>query len=186
MTPDPAPRRDPLLTAARLLLMAFIGVIGVAAAAIVLAIPLVIGFQNRALAEIAKKGVETGPEIIGAIALVLAGVAVLLAMAIWFLVLLRRIVLSVGDGDPFIPVNAERLSRMGWLVLAGQIASIPVGALVMWIAKLIEDSPAMGHADFSSDFGFSASSLLLMLVLFILARVFRRGAAMREELEGTV
>ena len=182
------PKRDPLLTAARLLLMAFIGVLGVVAAGIVLAIPLVIGFQNRVLVEIAKKGVDTGPEMIGAIALVLAGVAVLLAMAIWFLVLLRRIVLSVGDGDPFIPVNAERLSRMGWLVLAGQIASIPVGALVMWIASVIEDSPATSqvHADIHSDFGISASSLLLMLVLFILARVFRRGAEMREELEGTV
>ena len=182
------PKRDPLLTAARLLLMAFIGVLGVAAVAIVLAIPLVIGFQTRILAEIAQKGVETGPEMIGAIALVLAGIAVLLAMAVWFLVLLRRIVLSVGTGDPFVPENAERLARMGWLVLAGQIASIPVGALVMWIASIIEDSPAAGHAyaDIHADFGFSASSLLLMLVLFILARVFRRGAEMREELEGTV
>ena len=182
------PKRDPLLTAARLLLMAFIGVIGVAAVAIVLAIPLVIGFQNRVLVEIARKGVETGPEMIGAIALVLAGVAALLAMAIYFLALLRRIVLSVGDGDPFIPDNAERLSRMGWLVLAGQIASIPVGALFLWIASVVEDSPAADqvHADFQSDFGFSFSSLLLMLVLFILARVFRRGAEMREELEGTV
>jgi Protein of unknown function (DUF2975) len=107
---------------------------------------------------------------------------------VWFLVLLRRIVLSVGEGDPFIPENAERLSRMGWLVLAGQIAAIPVGALVLWIASLVEDTPAESRirADLHSDFGFSFSSLLLMLVLFILARVFRRGASMREELEGTV
>ena len=181
-------KRDPLLTAARLLLAAFIAVLGVAAAAVALAIPLAIGFQTRVLAEIAAKGIETGPELIGAIALVLAGIAALLAMGVWFLVLLRRIVLSVGTGDPFIPENAERLSRMGWLVLAGQIASIPVGALVFWIASLVEDTPAGGHirADFHSDFGFSFSSLLLMLVLFILARVFRRGADMREELEGTV
>ncbi|QGN54743.1 DUF2975 domain-containing protein [Novosphingobium sp. Gsoil 351] len=182
------PKRDPLLTAARLLLMVFIGVLGVAAVAALLVIPVVIVFQARVLAEIAAKGVETGPEMIGAILIVLAGIAVLLAMAVWFLVLLRRIVLSVGTGDPFIPENAERLSRMGWLVLAGQIASIPVGALVLWIASVVEDSPAAehAHADLHSDFGFSFSSLLLMLVLFILARVFRRGAAMREELEGTV
>ena len=180
------PKRDPLLTAARLLLMAFIGVLGVAAVAILLAIPLAIGFQDRIVAEIVKKGVETGPEMIGAILLVLAGIAVLLAMAVWFLVLLRRIVLSVGIGDPFIPINAERLSRMGWLVLAGQIASIPVGAMVLWISSVVEDSTAQAKADLHSDFGFSFGSLLLMLVLFILARVFRRGTAMREELEGTV
>lgn len=182
------PKRDLLLAAARLLLMAFIGVLGLVTGAILIAVPLVIGFQNQVLVRIAEKGIETGPEVIGAIALVLAGVAVLLAMAIYFLILLRRIVLSVGTGDPFIPENAERLSRMGWLVLAGQIASIPVGALVMWIASLVEGSPAAGHirADFHSDFGFSGSSLLLMLILFILARVFRRGAEMREELDGTV
>lgn len=33
---------------------------------------------------------------------------------------------------------------------------------------------------------FSLSSLFLSLTLFILARVFRHGAAMRDDLEGTV
>ena len=179
-------KRDPLLTASRLLLMAFIGVLSFAGVAIVLAIPLVIGFQGRVLTEAAAKGVEAGPELIGAILIVLAGVAVLLALAVYFLVLLRRIVLSVGEGDPFIPQNAERLSRMGWAALIGQLASIPAGAMVLWIASLVEDSPSHAHADLHSDLGFSASGILLTLVLFILARVFRRGAEMRDELEGTV
>ena len=181
-------KRDPLLTAARLMLAAFIAVLGLVAAAIVLAIPVVLAFQGQVLAEIAAKGVKVGPEIIGAILIVLAGVAALLALGVYFFLLLRRIVLSVGVGDPFIPENAERLSRMGWLILAGQIASIPVGAMVLWIASLIEDTPAASHvhADVHSDFGFSFSGLLLMLVLFILARVFRCGTEMREELEGTV
>ena len=179
-------KRDLLLTAARLLLMFFIAVLSFAAGAIVLALPLVIGFQGRVLAELTKKGVEAGPEVIGAILILLAGVAALLALGVYFLVLLRRIVLSVGDGDPFIPENAERLSRMGWTVLVGQVASIPVGAMVLWIASLIEDSTDDAVAGLRADFGFSGSGLLLMLVLFILARVFRRGAEMREELEGTV
>ena len=181
-----AAKRDLLLTAARLLLMFFIGVLTFAAGAIALVLPIVIGFQSRVLAEFAKKGMDAGPELIGAILILLAGVAALLALAVYFLVLLRRIVLSVGDGDPFIPENAERLSRMGWTVLIGQVASIPVGAMVLWIATLVEDTPGAGHADVHSDFGFSGGGLLLMLVLFILARVFRRGAEMREELEGTV
>ena len=180
------PKRDLLLTAARLLLMVFIAVLSFAAGAIVLALPVVIGFQNRVLAELAKKGVDAGPEVIGAILILLAGVAALLALGVYFLVLLRRIVLSVGDGDPFIPENAERLSRMGWTVLVGQVASIPVGAMVLWIASVVEDSTDDAVADLRADFGFSGGGLLLMLVLFILARVFRRGAEMREELEGTV
>jgi hypothetical protein len=36
------------------------------------------------------------------------------------------------------------------------------------------------------DFGLSFGGVLLALVLFILARVFRKGAEMRAELEGTV
>ena len=179
-------KRDPLLTAARLLLVALIGVLGVAGAAIVLAIPLVIGFQGRVIAEAATQGIKAGPELIGAILIVLAGVAALLALAVYFLVLLRRIVLSVGEGDPFIPQNAERLSRMGWAALIGQLASIPAGAMVLWIASLVGDRPGHVDGDLHSDLGISVSGILLALVLFILARVFRRGAEMRDELEGTV
>ena len=36
------------------------------------------------------------------------------------------------------------------------------------------------------DFGIDGESLLLILILFVLARVFREGAAMQAELEGTV
>ena len=39
---------------------------------------------------------------------------------------------------------------------------------------------------FVVDSGFDVNGLLLMLILFILARVFRKGADMRAELEGTV
>jgi len=36
------------------------------------------------------------------------------------------------------------------------------------------------------DGGLDGGSILLILILFILARVFREGARMRDELEGTV
>lgn len=181
-------KRDPLLGAARLVLLVFIGAMSAGVIGLLLAVPLTFGFQSYLLGELAKKGVEAGPELVGVVALVLAGCAGLLALGVYFMMLLRRIVLSVGDGDPFIPENAVRLSRMGWLVLIGQVASIPVGAAVVWLAKLVEDAPPSVHirADVYSDFGFSGGGILLMLVLFILARVFKRGAELQEELEGTV
>ena len=40
--------------------------------------------------------------------------------------------------------------------------------------------------DATSDFGITLDGILLAVILFILARVFRQGAAMREDLEGTV
>ena len=180
MTPR---KRDPLLTAARLLLMAMIAVLGFATVLVTLAIPFIIVFQDRAMAEIAKEGITAGPEFIGAVALLLAGVAGLLGVAVYGLILLRRIVMSVGEGDPFVPANADRLARMGWLALAGQLASIPIGAMAMWVAEIVQDSDKVEIGD---DFGFDIGGILLILILFILARVFRQGAKMREELEGTV
>lgn len=179
-------KRDPLLTAAKILLYFLIGVIGFAALMVTIGLPFVIIYQDRILMEATAKGVTAGPELIGAIALIMLGIAVLLGLAIYFLDLLRRIVNTVEEGDPFVPQNAERLSRMGWTALAGNLFAIPVGGLVLWIATLIEDTPAASDMDMSSDVGFSGEGLLLILVLFILARVFRKGTEMREELEGTV
>ncbi len=173
--------RDPLLTVARVIVWFFIVVFAFVALAMVVAIPLV-AFNNATIVvELAEKGVKVGGEVTLVIALVLSGIAALMGLAVWFFRLLLRIIDSVGEGDPFAPVNAERLNRMAWISLAGYFATWPIGALVMWLARLAQD--AGEHVDADIDIG---GSLLLSLILFILARVFRLGAAMREDLEGTV
>ena len=176
--------KDPLLAIARIVLVFFVAVLGFATAAVALGAPIVLAFQDRIVAAFAAEGVTDAARIFPALPIVMLAIAVLLALGVYFLVLLRRIVNSVGEGDPFVPINASRLSRMGWAVLAGQVLSIPVGRAVLWIATSVADKD--DHVHVGDDFGFTSSGLLLMLVLFILARVFRRGAAMREELEGTV
>ena len=180
MTP---PKKDFLLAAARFILIAFIAILGFAATMVALAIPFIVIFQDRALAEIAKEGIVAGPEFIGALVLLLASIAGLMALAVYFLVLLRRIVLSVGEGDPFIPANGDRLARMGWVALGGQFASLPIAGMAMWIAEIVKDKDKFSVGE---DYGLDFGGLLLVLILFILARVFRHGTKMREELEGTV
>jgi hypothetical protein len=109
-------------------------------------------------------------------------IAGLLALWFRFLQLMRQIIASVGAGDPFAPENAGRLSRMGWLVVATYVISIPLAGVATWVARNIEpDEPGMV-------IGFDAGGggLVLVLTLFILARVFRHGTAMRADLEGTV
>ena len=176
--------KDPLLAAARILLVFFIAVLGFAAAVVAIAAPIVLIMQDRVLAEFAAEGVADAARIFPALPIVMLAIAGLLALGVYFLVLLRRIVNSVGEGDPFVPLNAKRLERMGWTVLAGQVLSIPIGRAVVWIATIVADDDE--HVHVGDDFGLDGGALLLMLVLFILARVFRRGAEMREELEGTV
>jgi hypothetical protein len=52
-----------------------------------------------------------------------------------------------------------------------------------WINALTK---GQGHTDLEVIGGVDGNGLLLMLILFILARVFRKGAQMRADLEGMV
>ncbi|ANY18709.1 hypothetical protein A6F68_00174 [Tsuneonella dongtanensis] len=175
--------KDPLLTAARLVIGFFIAIGGLVIAAIVVGIPAMLLNQAWILAAVADEGVTAGPEIFGAIGITLVCIAAFIALAIWFLILLRRIVDTVGKGDPFVPENANRLARMGWIVVGTQVLSIPGGAMVLWLAEVFKEAE---NIHVNGDVGISGGAIVLILVLFILARVFRQGAAMREDLEGTV
>jgi ABC-type microcin C transport system permease subunit YejB len=70
---------------------------------------------------------------------------------------------------------------MAWLSVIIQLLSIPVGIVGVMLEQASADA-----ASVNVDADFSINGLLLALVLFILARVFRTGAQMREDLEGTV
>ena len=94
---------------------------------------------------------------------------------------MRKIIASVGDGDPFIAENANRLNSMAWLLLAVEILALLVGFLRLHLANL--NSGGGERLDFSV---YDLTGFILILVLFILARVFRHGTAMRADLEGTV
>lgn len=167
---------DPLLTAARLVVIFMMVMLVIGVTAIGIGIPIVFAWRAQVLAELAA---DNAPAItLWAIIAVMALIAGGLMLGYRFLQQLLRIVASVGEGDPFIPANAQRLQHMGWLVLVIQIVAIPAGALAAWISTVTEKV--------ETDVGFSANGLVLMLVLFILARVFRKGTEMRAELEGTV
>ncbi len=179
-----AKHRDPLLIAAKGIVWFFTIILSLVTVVILAGIPAAVIFQDQLMAEILKEGVTAGKEVIGAILLLLAGMAALLALAVYFLVLLRRIIDSVGQGDPFAPENGERLSRMGWIALVTQFVTIPVGGMALWLEEVIGDADSSIHVD--GDFGLSVEGILLTLILFILARVFRHGTALRDDLEGTV
>lgn len=95
---------------------------------------------------------------------------------------LLGIINSVGEGDPFHPENAARLSRMGWITVIVQAMILPVAGLAMWLAPYADKV----DKKIQFDGGLDGGGILLTLILFILARVFREGTRMREELEGTV
>ncbi|CAM3969125.1 DUF2975 domain-containing protein [Novosphingobium lubricantis] len=170
---------DPLLAAVRVMTGIAMALAALVALATLLGAPAALVAGDALSAAIASEtGHPTPAGAIPAIALLLAFIGAMATCAFLFLRLLRRLIDSVGQGDPFIPVNADRLARMGWLTLGIEVLSVPAGGIGEWLAGQFHDA--------TSDFGISMSGILLALVLFVLARVFRLGAAMREDLEGTV
>jgi hypothetical protein len=91
---------------------------------------------------------------------------------------LLAIVDTVRAGDPFVAINAARLRAIGWVILTLQVLSIVIGAIGRSVS-----TPA--HP-IDIDAGFSINGWLAVLLTFLLARVFAAGAAMRDDLEGTV
>lgn len=168
--------RDPLLAAARIVLILMMGMMVLVGATCLLGIPTLWIMQDQFLARFASAGLP--PDALWALSAVGSLLLVIVGLGFFFFRHLYRIVGTVGEGDPFIPANAERLSAMGWIVVAVHVAAIPMVAIIQWVASVAKDVHTDAHLDLTG--------VLLALILFILARVFREGARMREELEGTV
>jgi hypothetical protein len=173
--------RDPLLSGAKLIAALMLALCIFAAAMVAIGLGAVATVERgRIVAELQAVGAPAGGVwlIIAALMLIFA----LMAMGGVFFKRLLAVVNSVGEGDPFDPANADRLAQMGWLALAGQAVILPLMGLAEWFAPYLEKAGQGSNFGFDFDLG----GILLILVLFILARVFRHGAAMRADLEGTV
>ncbi|WP_095012102.1 DUF2975 domain-containing protein [Tsuneonella mangrovi] len=169
---------DPLLAVAKGILYFILGAIGIAGAGVAIAIPALAIFNGKAIAQLTQAGAPG--YTVWLIMALLAIVVGVLYLAWRFFVHMLRIVRSVEEGDPFVPANADRLTSMAWIMLAINVVSIPVAALGAYIAKLAHD------ASVNIDVGVGGGGIVLILTLFVLARVFRKGTEMRADLEGTV
>ncbi|MFU7527341.1 DUF2975 domain-containing protein [Qipengyuania sp. ASV99] len=169
---------DPLLMAAKGIIYFILGVLAFAGFFVLLGVPTTLFFGADLGADF--NAADLPQHAYWLIALLLSAVAGLLYIGIRFFLYMLRIVQSVGAGDPFAPENADRLTAMAWITLAINVLMLPVAALGIYVAKLAGEAP--GTVDADLDFG----GIVLILTLFILARVFKHGAAMRDDLEGTV
>lgn len=115
--------------------------------------------------------------VVGGIrALLLLGVAAAVPAHVIF----SRLIAIIGTvlaGETFASPNARRVRAIGWALLAIQLLDVP-------LLLIVPSFDGMGiRVDGSS---VSIGGWLSVLVAFILARVFAEGAALREDLEGTV
>lgn len=174
---------DLLLKLGKMLALILQVLCALAGAVVILAIPVIILISEDML-----PGLVDANDFPLAAQFLLPGVSLLLLIAVslaalfFFFGKMRAIIGSVGAGDPFIPENARRLNAMAWLLLVHESAALLIGELRAYVANLTDEQG--GH---TIDYGpYDLDGILIVIVLFILARVFRYGAAMREDLEGTV
>ena len=115
--------------------------------------------------------------VMGLRAIALLGLA---AIPLNYVVLkkLFAIIQTVRAGDPFFAANASRLLAIAWVMLALNVLSIVIG--------LIANAVSTPAHPLKLDAGFSINGWLVVLLTFVLARVFAQGARMRKDLAGTV
>jgi uncharacterized membrane protein len=150
-----------------------------AGATLVILVPVALTRRGELAARLTEQG--SGVPAADWIALLLLLLAAMMGLAFLFLRHLRWMIDTVRDGDPFVPENARHLRHMAWLVLGIQLLAVPMTGLAIWF----DAAPFKPNVHHGSD-GISIGALVLALVLFVLARVFRVGSEMRDELEGTV
>lgn len=90
---------------------------------------------------------------------------------------LLAILATVRAGDPFTAINAGRLRAIGWALLAFQLLDLTMGAFAAWFAVL--------HVDFDT-WSPGLGGWISVILAFVLANVFERGAAMRDDLATTI
>jgi hypothetical protein len=180
---------DPLLVGAKVLVLFGLIVSGIGTIATVIAIPLIVTRHEEIASALAAAAADTSLwQAQAGVACFLLLVAGLAGAVFEFFRLLDRMIGSVAAEDPSPPANPRRLGRMAWIALGVQLGWL----LLEWQARWLGDVFPGGfgdqnwHFQVDGDPTFPVAGLILALVLFILSRVFRHGAAMRADLEGTV
>lgn len=151
-----------------------IGLVALLFAAILLAL----GGFGGLLSRLAADG-TTGIEAMTAL-IVIAGLTT--AAALPLVLLLRRVLLRVARGAPFHPGTPRDLQLVAGLLAVLEVVSL-IGYLVV---PLLIRLPQEIAADMRADFEFDLTSWLAVLIILVLAEVFREGARLRADAELTV
>lgn len=151
--------------------------IGVGAVGLMMLAALLLSFNPELINRISVTAAGTdvlarGPVLAGgllAMAAYLTGILVIVER-------LRKIFATLTAGDPFHPENVTRLRVIG---LA--LAALELGRYVIWIA-----SAWLLPGENRVEPDLSLTSWFSVLVVFVLAEVFREGARLRREAELTI
>lgn len=177
--------KDALLLSGHILARLLQAACALAAAIVLLLIPVVLLLSLDMLPGLSAADrmgpIQASPV---SVVIILVLLSLILAALFQFFGKLRAIIGSAGEGDPFTPENAERLNAMAWLFLGVKILAVIVGGLRFHLVNLLGIGADNGNWPGFSIYDLDAA--MIVIVLFILARIFHTGAAMRADLKATV
>lgn len=149
-------------------------VTGILAVTAAICAPLAIVFQNEAFAAVQQHfGEPASIYPANYIAALFLCAAIILCLAWMFLRTLTAIITSAKNADPLTTQNADRLARMGWIMLVIQLFKYPTA----WLGLIVETA-FKGPTSTVAVSG-TAIGLTTVLTLFMLSSIFRDGAALR-------
>jgi hypothetical protein len=101
--------------------------------------------------------------------------------AVW----LRRVLISIAEGQPFEPGNAARIAGIGALVALASLANdiLPVLGSNLVLQRL---GLTGSNSPIFADVMLSLGPLLAVPFLLVLAEAFRRGAELAHDVDGLV
>lgn len=108
----------------------------------------------------------------------LLGIVTILPFLVYICVSLRQILNTLAEGDPFLPENAPRLTRIAITVAIMELARNFVGFIVTATKLVGIEEPF--------HFSINVSAWVAVAVLVVLSQVFREGARLREEEKMTI
>lgn len=149
--------------------------VGVVAASLMVVAALLFTFNPGLLDDVSLSSGQLAsrwPAVTGGLAaasLYMGGVLVIVGC-------LRRIFVTLTAGDPFHPDNVRRLRLIGVILAALELGRYAVWAIGAWLLPGVNKvEPNM-----------SLTAWFSVLVVFVLAEVFREGARLRREAELTI
>jgi hypothetical protein len=101
-----------------------------------------------------------------------------LALAWWGIHQLRAFFRTLRDGKPFVPANALRLRRIGWAVIAGELAR---AAIVFFENYYAMRHFAVAGLAFDARPELNVYAVVNGLIILVIAEVFREGTRLADE-----
>jgi hypothetical protein len=134
-------------------------------------------FPDQLLAVAERSGTESPAALLSYVQIAFIATIPVIWLAHLIFTRLIAMIDSIPGGDVFSLTNADRLRTVAWALLGTQVIDLGVGLFSQYLSET--SGEYLGWS-------FGMTGWIAVLLLFVLSGIFREGAAMREELEGTV